>query len=75
MISLCVRVFRYADGECSVTIKETVMGKDVFVVSPTHSNDSLIEMLLLIAAARRWGEKTLSSSSNVQQQQQCNTYQ
>lgn len=49
--------FRYADGECSVTIKETVMGKDVFVVSPTHSNDSLIEMLLMIAAARRWVEK------------------
>ena len=47
-------LFRYADGECSVTIKETVMGKDVFVVSPTHSNDSLIEMLLMIAAARRW---------------------
>ncbi|CAN0549080.1 unnamed protein product, partial [Ectocarpus sp. 8 AP-2014] len=44
---------RYADGECSVTIGETVVGKDVFIVSPTHSNDSLVEMLLTIAAARR----------------------
>lgn len=44
---------RFADGECSVTIDESVMGKDVFVVSPTHSNDSLIEMLLVIGAARR----------------------
>lgn len=46
-------VARYADGECSVTIGESVVGKDVFVVSPTHSNDSLIETLLIIAAARR----------------------
>lgn len=45
--------FRYADGECSVMIEESVMGKDVFVVSPTHSNDSLVEMLLVIGAARR----------------------
>lgn len=36
-----------------MTIGETVMGKDVFVISPTHSNDSLVEMLLMIAAARR----------------------
>lgn len=44
---------RFADGECSVTIKESVLGKDVFVISPTHSNDSLVEMLLVIGAARR----------------------
>ncbi|CAN0449309.1 unnamed protein product [Hapterophycus canaliculatus] len=44
---------RFADGECSVTIGETVAGMDVFVVNPTHTNDSLIEMLLMIAAARR----------------------
>ncbi|CAM9248863.1 unnamed protein product [Ectocarpus fasciculatus] len=48
-----INLGRYADGECSVTIGETVVGKDVFIVSPTHSNDSLVEMLLTIAAARR----------------------
>eukprot|EP00752_Nemacystus_decipiens_P011586 g10288.t1 len=48
-----INLGRYADGECSVTIGETVVGKDVFVISPTHSNDSLVEMLLMIAAARR----------------------
>lgn len=38
-------------------IGESVAGKDVFVVSPTHTNDSLIETLLIIAAARRSGER------------------
>lgn len=46
---------RYADGECSVLIGESVLGKDVIVVSPTHTNDSLVELLLIIGAARRWG--------------------
>lgn len=40
-----------------MTIGESVAGMDVFVVSPTHTNDSLIEMLLMIAAARRYVHK------------------
>ena len=49
---------RFADGECRVTIQETIMGKDVFVVSPSHTNDSLMELLLVIATARRQGDET-----------------
>lgn len=48
-----IQLGTYADGECSVLIGESVLGKDVIVVSPTHTNDSLVELLLIIGAARR----------------------
>ena len=45
-------VERFADGEASVTIHETVRGLDVFVVQSTCKpvNDSLMELLVIIDA-------------------------
>ena len=48
-------VERFADGEASVTIHETVRGLDVFVVQSTCKpvNDSLMELLVIIDALKR----------------------
>ena len=48
-------VKRFADGEASVSIYETVRGSDVFVVQSTCKpvNDHLMEMLVMIDALRR----------------------
>jgi len=48
-------VERFADGEASVTIHETVRGLDVFVVQSTCKpvNDSLMELLVMIDALKR----------------------
>ncbi|CAM9961632.1 unnamed protein product [Choristocarpus tenellus] len=48
-----INLGRYADGECSVLIKDPILGKDVFIVTPTHTNDSLVELLLIVSAAKR----------------------
>ena len=46
---------KFADGEVSVTINETVRGSDVFVVQSTCKpvNDNLMELLVMIDACRR----------------------
>ena len=48
-------VERFADGEASVTLHETVRGLDVFVVQSTCKpvNDSLMELLVMIDALKR----------------------
>lgn len=48
-------VERFADGEASVTIHETVRGRDVFVIQSTCKpvNDSLMELLVIIDALKR----------------------
>ena len=48
-------ITKFADGEISVNIGETVRGADVFVVQPTCKpvNDHLMELLLMIDAFRR----------------------
>ena len=48
-------VTRFADGECSVSVYETVRGKDVFIVQSTCKpvNDSLMELLIMTDAMRR----------------------
>ena len=45
----------FSDGECFVSIYETVRGSDVFVIQSTCSpvNDSLMELLIMIDACRR----------------------
>ncbi len=45
----------FADGECSVSIGESVRGSDVFVVQSTCKpvNDNLMELLIMIDAFRR----------------------
>ncbi len=48
-------VTRFADGEISVNLQETVRGCDVFLVQPTckNVNDHLMELLIMIDACRR----------------------
>ena len=48
-------VKRFADGEASVGLMETVRGADVFLVQSTCKpvNDSLMELLIMIDACRR----------------------
>ncbi len=48
-------VRRFSDGECRITIKESVRGRDVFIVQPTCSptNDHLVELLIMLDACRR----------------------
>lgn len=55
-IPLCdVSVLRFADGEISVTINESIRGRDVFILQPTCPpvNESLMEILILIDALKR----------------------
>ncbi len=48
-------VKRFADGEASVSLEETVRGADVFLVQSTCKpvNDHLMELLVMIDACRR----------------------
>ncbi|MDQ7859721.1 MAG: ribose-phosphate pyrophosphokinase [Armatimonadota bacterium] len=50
-----METFRYADGEVSVRIAESVRGEDVFVIQPTGPpvNEHLIELLVILDALRR----------------------
>ena len=45
----------FADGECSVSIYETVRGSDVFIIQSTCApvNDNLMELLVMIDAFKR----------------------
>lgn len=55
-------VKRFADGEVSIDIFETVRGHDVFVVQSTNSpvNDNLMEVLIMIDALKRASAKTIN---------------
>jgi len=48
-------VKKFADGEVSVSLYETVRGSDVFLINSTCKpvNDSLMELLIMIDACRR----------------------
>jgi len=48
-------VTRFADNEIKVKIKESVRGKDVFIVQPTcsPSNENIMELLIIVDALRR----------------------
>ncbi|MBQ1441906.1 MAG: ribose-phosphate pyrophosphokinase [Clostridia bacterium] len=48
-------VTKFSDGEISVSLKESVRGKDCFVIQSTSDpvNDNLMEMLIMIDALKR----------------------
>ncbi len=48
-------VGKFSDGEISVTLPQTVRGKDIFIIQSTSSpvNDNLMELLILIDACKR----------------------
>ena len=48
-----VTVRRFADGEIFVRFNENARGRDVYLVQPTPSAESIMELLLMIDAARR----------------------
>lgn len=50
-----METFRFADGEVSVRLAESVRGQDVFVMQPTAPpvNEHLIELLVILDALRR----------------------
>lgn len=60
-LSQC-EVKRFADGEVSIDIAETVRGHDVFVVQSTSNpvNDHLMEILIMIDALKRASAKTIN---------------
>jgi len=53
---------RFADGEISVEIGETVRGHHVFVVQPTSTpvNENLMELLVMVDALKRASAKTIN---------------
>ena len=48
-------VGKFSDGEISITLPESVRGKDVFIIQSTSSpvNDNLMELLIMIDACKR----------------------
>ena len=48
-------VGKFSDGEISITLPQTVRGKDVFIIQSTSIpvNDNLMELLILIDACKR----------------------
>ncbi len=55
-------LLRFKDGEVYVEIKETVRGRDVFVVQPTSEpvNENIMELLVFVDALRRASAKTIN---------------
>ena len=49
------KVSKFSDGEISVSIGESVRGKDVFIIQSTNDpvNDNLMELLIMTDAVRR----------------------
>ena len=49
-----MQVEHFADGEFSVYYKDSIRGKDVFLVQSTYpSSDNIMELLLMVDAAKR----------------------
>lgn len=56
-------VFRFGDGEISVTITESIRGSDVFVVQPTCPpvNENIMELLIMIDALKRASARSVTA--------------
>lgn len=54
---------KFSDGEINVHIKETVRGKDMFVIQSTSPpvNDNLMELLIIIDALKRASAKRITA--------------
>jgi ribose-phosphate pyrophosphokinase len=58
-----VEIKKFADGEISIIINESMRGKDVFILQTCASpvNDSVMELLLSVAAAKRSGANSVTA--------------
>jgi ribose-phosphate pyrophosphokinase len=58
-----VDINKFSDGEIFVNIKESMRGKDVFIIQTCSPpvNDSVMELLLTVAAAKRSGANTVTA--------------
>src|ERR1700674_2335956 len=55
-------VDRFSDGEVSVELRETVRGRDVFLLQPTHPPaENFIELLMMTDACRRASAKRVTA--------------
>lgn len=56
-------VIRFADGEISINIEESVRGHDIFIVQPTSTpvNENLMELLIMIDALKRASAKQITA--------------
>lgn len=54
---------RFADGECSIQIHDSIRGKDVYIIQPTSPpvNENLVELLLLISTMKRTSAKKITA--------------
>lgn len=53
-----VTINKFSDGEININIKESLRGKDVFIIQTCSPpvNESIMELLLSVAAAKRSGK-------------------
>ncbi|HKL12800.1 MAG TPA: ribose-phosphate pyrophosphokinase [Halanaerobiales bacterium] len=60
---LDARTKRFADGEVSVEINETVRGADVFIIQPTSPpvNENIMELLVIVDALRRASARRITA--------------
>jgi ribose-phosphate pyrophosphokinase len=58
-----VAINRFADGEVSVQINDSVRGKNVFIIQTCAApvNDNVMELLLTISCARRSGASSINA--------------
>ena len=58
-----IQVNRFSDGEINVNIKESVRGRDVFILQPTSApaNDNLMELLIMVDAFKRSNAGTITA--------------
>ena len=57
------QIKRFADGECSIQIYESIRGKDVYIIQPTCTpvNENLVELLLLISTMKRTSARKITA--------------
>ncbi|NOZ90225.1 MAG: ribose-phosphate pyrophosphokinase, partial [Epsilonproteobacteria bacterium] len=56
-------ITRFSDGEINIKIKESVRGKDVFIIQPTSApaNANLMELLIMVDALKRSSAKSITA--------------
>jgi len=48
-----VKLQQFSDGEIQASYEETVRGKEVYIIQPTISSESMMELMIMIDAAKR----------------------